>query len=272
MILNSPAKINIGLHIIARRPDGFHDLQSVMYPVGLNDIIEIREASHGSDALDFSQSGISIPAGPEKNLCEKAHELFAKKRVIPPVEIHLHKQIPVGAGLGGGSSNASLTLLGLNQLCTDPLSTETLHDMAASLGSDCPFFLHKQAMMMEGRGERLSPSSVSLDGLYLVLLFPDIHISTPEAYAGVSPKMPARHLGQLLDVPVNKWKGSIVNDFEKGIFEKHPKIEMLKEELYRAGALYVSLSGSGSSIYGIFPQQPVLTDAVTPYIIWKGKA
>lgn len=272
MILNSPAKINIGLHIISRRPDGFHDLQSVMYPIGLNDIIEIREAAPGSDALSFSQSGIFIPAGSEKNLCEKAHEIFAKKREIPPVEIHLHKQIPVGAGLGGGSSNASLTLLGLNQLCSAPLPPETLHDMAAILGSDCPFFLHKQAMMMEGRGERLSSSSVNLDGLYLVLLFPDIHISTPEAYSGVSPTIPPTHLEKLLDVPVNKWKGKIVNDFEKGIFEKYPKIEMLKEELYSAGALYASLSGSGSSIYGIFPEQPELPDSVTPYIIWKGEA
>lgn len=278
MILYSPAKINIGLHIIARRPDGFHDLQSVMYPVGLSDILEIRETTEGSDALKFSQTGITIPGGSEKNLCEKAHEVFTRERDIPPVEIHLHKQIPVGAGLGGGSSNASLTLLGLNQLTSEPVSPETLHDMAASLGSDCPFFLHKNAMMMEGRGEILSPSTVKLDGLYLVLLFPDIHISTPEAYSGVKPQMPAIHLEHLLKAPVNKWKGSIVNDFEKGIFEKYPKIAMLKEELYHAGALYASLSGSGSSIYGIFPGQPDLSDipelpdSLTPFIIWKGEA
>jgi len=272
MILISPAKINIGLHIIARRPDGFHDLQSVMYPVGLSDILEIRETEQGSEALLFSQSGITIPGGSEKNLCEKAHDLFTRRRDIPPVEIHLHKQIPVGAGLGGGSSNASLTLLGLNKLTPDPLSPETLHDMAAILGSDCPFFLHKHAMMMEGRGEVLSPSSLSLEGLYLVLLFPDIHISTPEAYSGVTPKMPPTHLEQLLEVPVSKWKKNIVNDFEKGIFKKHPKIATLKEELYNAGALYASLSGSGSSIYGIFPEAPELPEAVTPYIIWKGKA
>ncbi len=272
MILLSPAKINLGLQIIHRRPDGFHNLQSVMYPVGLSDIIEIREADPGAKPLKFSQSGILVNEGSGKNLCEKAHEIFSRARAIPPVEIHLHKQIPVGAGLGGGSSNASQILKGLNQLATDPLAPERLHEMAASLGSDCPFFLHDHAMMMEGRGELLSPSSVSLKGLWLVILFPEIHISTPEAYSGVTPKMPEQHLEQLVATPILKWKELVVNDFETGIFKTFPELASLKEGLYNAGALYASLSGSGSSLYGIFPKRPGLPGSISRYVIWEGEA
>lgn len=272
MILYSPAKINIGLQIIHRRPDGFHNLQSLMYPIGLSDIIEIREAGPDAKPLSFSQSGIPVNEGSGKNLCEKAHEIFTSERALPPVEIHLHKQIPIGAGLGGGSSNASQILKGLNQLTTDPLPPEILHEMSASLGSDCPFFLHKQAMMMEGRGEVLSPSSVSLEGLWLVLLFPEIHISTPEAYAGVSPVIPERHLKELLSAPSEQWKEEVVNDFEPGIFEKYPQLATLKDGLYKAGALYASLSGSGSSLYGIFPREPELPDSISDFVIWEGEA
>jgi len=271
MILNSPAKINIGLQIVRRRPDGFHDLQSVMYPVGLNDIIEIREAAPDIKPLTFSQSGIQIKEGSGKNLCEKAHEIFTRQREIPPVEIHLHKQIPVGAGLGGGSSNATVTLKGLNQLTRNPLPQKVLHEMAASLGSDCPFFLHDSAMMMEGRGEILSPSSVSLKGLYLALLFPEIHISTPEAYAGVKPLVPEIHLEQLLNAPVSEWKERVSNDFETGIFEKYPLIASLKQELYNAGALYASLSGSGSALYGLFPEQCPMPESISRHVIWEGE-
>jgi 4-diphosphocytidyl-2-C-methyl-D-erythritol kinase len=243
-----------------------------MYPIGLCDVIEIREALPGSDPLSFSQTGIHVKESANNNLCEKAHGIFIQKRKLPPVEIHLHKQIPIGAGLGGGSSNATQILKGLNQLTTKALSKEMLHEMAASLGSDCPFFLHDQPMMMEGRGERLSPSSVSLEGLWMVLLFPQIHISTQEAYAGVSPKKPEFHLEKLLKAPIHQWREGVINDFETGIFERHPELASLKEQLYAAGALYASLSGSGSSLYGIFPQQPGLPASLSRFIIWEGKA
>lgn len=272
MILPSPAKINIGLQIIGRRPDGFHDLQSLMYPVGLSDIIEIREAGTGEKALNFSQSGIPVDEGSGKNLCEKAHELFTAQRELPPLELHLHKQIPIGAGLGGGSSNATQVLKGLNQLTRSPFSPEVLHNMAAELGSDCPFFLHDRAMMMEGRGEILTSSTVSLKGLWLVLLFPDIHISTPEAYSGVVPELPELHLKEVLNTPIEKWRVSVKNDFEKGIFIKYPQLARIKEELYAAGALYASLSGSGSSLYGIFREKTALSAFLSPFIIWEGRA
>lgn len=272
MILPSPAKINIGLQIIGKRSDGFHELQSLMYPVGLSDIIEIREAGPAASALSFSQSGIPVKEGAGKNLCEMAHELFARKRELPPLEIHLHKQIPIGAGLGGGSSNATVILKGLNQLTKKPFTKKSLHEMAAELGSDCPFFLHDQAMMMEGRGEILSPSPLSLKGLWLVLLFPKIHISTPEAYAGVLPALPDQHLEKILAAPIQKWKASVVNDFEKGIFIKYPELAGIKQQLYTAGAIYASLSGSGSSLYGIFHEKPVLSGQLSSFIIWEGRA
>jgi 4-diphosphocytidyl-2-C-methyl-D-erythritol kinase len=272
MILLSPAKINIGLQIILRRPDGFHNLQSLMYPVGLNDIIEIREATKDKNPLAFSQSGILVNEGSGKNLCEKAHEIFAAEREIPPVEIHLHKQIPIGAGLGGGSSNATQILKGLNQFTSFALEAEALHDMAASLGSDCPFFLHSQAMMMEGRGDLLRSSPLTLEGLWLVILFPEIHISTPVAYSGVTPVKPEHHLELLLNLPIQQWKEKVVNDFETGVFEKFPELASLKEDLYKAGALYASLSGSGSSLYGIFPQKPKLARPVSRFLIWQGEA
>ncbi|MCP4313749.1 MAG: 4-(cytidine 5'-diphospho)-2-C-methyl-D-erythritol kinase [Bacteroidetes bacterium] len=272
MILLSPAKINIGLQIIRRRPDGFHDLRSVMFQVGLKDILEIREAGRAALPLKFSQSGIPVPDDSGINLCEKAHEIFTSQKEIPQVEIHLHKQIPVGAGLGGGSSNATMTLQGLNRITPAPLTGDRLNEMAAKLGSDCPYFLHDQTMMMEGRGEILTPSPVNLDGLWLVLLFPGIHISTAEAYSGVMPVMPGAHLEQLVAAPVDEWREQVVNDFEAGIFEKHPELASLKEKLYNAGARYASLSGSGSSLYGIFSGKPDLPGTISRHVIWEGKA
>jgi 4-diphosphocytidyl-2-C-methyl-D-erythritol kinase len=272
MILFSQAKVNIGLHITELRPDGFRNLQSVMAPIGLCDILEIQPSASGKSALKFSLSGIPVEQGSGMNLVEKAHQIMASEVHLPPVDIHLHKQIPVGAGLGGGSSNATFTLLGLNRLLDKPLSLQKLHQMALSLGSDCPFFLHNQFMMMEGRGEILSPCPVNLDGLYLVLLFPGIHISTAEAYAGVAPAIPPVHLKELITSPVTKWKDLVVNDFEKGIFLKYPEISSLKNNLYEAGAIYASLSGSGSSLFGIFTEQPDIPDFLNKFVIWNGDA
>lgn len=272
MILFSPAKINIGLRIFERRADGYHNLQSVMYPLGLFDLLEIRMDDPRSHGLRFSQTGIPVEAGSGKNLCEKAFELMTHETTLPPVQIHLHKQIPVGAGLGGGSSNASYTLKGLNRITNKELSSERLHRLASRLGSDCPFFLHRQPMLMEGRGEKLNPSTVNLKGYYMVLLFPGIHISTAEAYAVVSPSSSGTDLGQLAAIPVERWRGSVVNDFEKEIFRRYPLLEELKTGLYSAGAIYASMSGSGSSLYGIFREIPELPAGLEKHLIWKGKA
>ena len=270
MIHFSPAKINIGLQIIERRGDGFHNLRSIMFPVGLCDILEIRRSPSQKTGISFSQSGIEVESGNEKNLCIQAYELLSGETQLPPVELHLHKQIPVGAGLGGGSSNASTTLKGLNLLTPDPLSNERLLDLAATLGSDCPFFLHSGTMMMEGRGEILNPANIHLDQMCLVLLFPDIHVSTAAAYSGVTPSIPAVHLEELVSEPIDRWKDLVVNDFENSVFGNHPELKLLKAGLYDRGALYASLSGSGSSIYGIFSTPPDLPDNIDRYVVWKG--
>jgi len=272
MIYFSPAKINLGLQILEKRADGFHMLRSVMYPTGLCDIIEINQLPGEDIPVRFSQSGIRFETDLKKNLCLKAWELMAAERNLPPVAIHLYKQIPVGAGLGGGSSNASTVLNGLNLLGSSPVSPERLEELAGQLGSDCPFFLHKFPMMMEGRGELLSQVNVSLKSCYLVLLFPEIHISTTEAYGAVSPRHPDTHLRQEIETPVNQWKDRIVNDFEKSAFAKYPLLKTLKLALYKAGASFASMSGSGSSLYGIFESPPDLPAEIQRHVIWKGPA
>ncbi len=272
MIYFSPSKINLGLQILKQREDGFHMLRSIMYPIGLCDIIEISQLAGDNIPVRFTQSGIRFEADMDSNLCMKAWKLMASERALPPVAIHLHKQIPVGAGLGGGSSNASTVLKGLNHLASHAVSPDRLAELAGQLGSDCPFFLHKQAMMMEGRGEILSQTDVSIDNYYLVLLFPGIHISTSEAYGAVTPFVPLTHLKQLIEAPLDKWKKLIVNDFEKSIFANHPLLPDLKRSLYEAGATFSSMSGSGSSLYGIFETPPDLPEEIQRHVIWTGPA
>jgi len=272
MILFSPAKINLGLQILERRDDGFHNLRSLMYPTGLCDIIEIYQLAEGHNPVRFSQSGIRFDNDLEENLCIKAWKLMATECPLPPVSIHLHKQIPVGAGLGGGSSNASTTLKGLNQLAGSPLPEKQIAALAGRLGSDCPFFLHQGPMMMEGRGEVLSRMAVSLEGYYLAILFPGIHISSAEAYRAVSPAIPETDLREIIQLPTDQWEGQIRNDFEVSAFQRHPLLEELKSCLYQAGASYASLSGSGSALYGIFESDPELPEQLQNYMIWKGPA
>jgi len=272
MILFSPAKINIGLQILEKREDGFHNIRSVMHHTGFCDIIEIRALSEGSTPFRLSHSGILIDSDPESNLVTRAWHLLSRETALPPVAIHLHKQIPVGAGLGGGSSNASIALEALNHLAPKSLSQERLEELAMCLGSDCPFFLHKDPMLMEGRGEILSQAQVNLEDFFLVLLFPGIHVSTAEAYAGVHPKIPDIPLEELISKPADLWKGLILNDFEEKVGAKYPLIRELKKALYDAGAQYASLSGSGSSIYGIFRERPLLPGELREYVIWEGAA
>lgn len=279
MILFSSAKINIGLQIVERRKDGFHNLQSVMHPVGLHDILEIRKSPAQYRKHKFTQSGIQIdrtkePNNPrgQTNLCVKALKLFDQEVTLPWIEMHLHKNIPVGAGLGGGSSNASVTLRGLNKLMGDPLPMEKLLELAANLGSDCPFFLHHKPMLMEGRGEKLSEIDIDLHAYYIALLFPNIHISTVEAYKGVQPSIPGSHIRELINQPLALWNENVLNDFEPSVFARYPELGMIKNKLYEAGAIYASLSGSGAAIYGIFPSAPLIPPDLEQHVIWKGKA
>ena len=247
MILFPHAKINIGLNILGKREDGYHGISSVFYPVKqCYDVLEITEQQHFS----FVKKGIDIPKG--ENLCEKAFHLVKKDFSISNVAIQLHKHIPIGAGLGGGSADAALTLMGLNQLFELELNKTQLKKYALQLGADCPFFIDDRPALVEGIGEKLSPIDLDLSVFEIRLVMPGIHISTAEAYAGVSPKIPENPLRELIKLPIEKWKGKIKNDFEKSIFIKHPKLQSIKEQLYKEGAIYAAMSGSGSTIYGVF--------------------
>lgn len=257
MILYPNAKINIGLKVIERRSDGFHNLETFFFPIDLTDILEIVE----SDKTTLKLYGIELNGIPEENLCIKAYNLLAGEFKLPPVEIHLYKRIPAGAGLGGGSSDAAHTLRALNKLFNLNLSNDTLARYAAKLGSDCPFFIysHKlnreegEGMFAEGRGEILSPYIVpQLKGMNIKIEIPPVFVSTAEAYSGIIPNKPQTSLKKLLLEPVETWKNTISNDFESSVFKKHPLIGEYKQEFYKRGAVYASMSGSGSALFGIF--------------------
>ncbi|MFM6954840.1 MAG: 4-(cytidine 5'-diphospho)-2-C-methyl-D-erythritol kinase [Sphingobacteriaceae bacterium] len=248
MICFPSAKINIGLQVVSRRADGYHNLESVFYPIGLKEALEVVE----SDELSFTSSGLSIPGDVDSNLCLKAYRLLAVDFSLPPVHIHLHKHIPIGAGLGGGSADAAFFLHLMNDKFALGLSVEQLETYAVALGADCPFFIQNKPAFASGIGNQLRPISVDLSTYFLVLITPNVHISTAEAYRGVKPAMPTFSLLESIQKPVSEWKKFIVNDFEKHLFEAYPQLRALKSSLYEAGALYASMTGSGSSVYGIF--------------------
>ena len=266
MISFPPCKINLGLAVLAKRSDGYHDLETCFFPIPWTDILEIIP----STSISFSSSGNPIPGDTATNLCLLAYQRLAADYNLPPVTIHLHKVIPMGAGLGGGSSDGAHTLRLLNSLFELHLSTEKLLMYAASLGSDCSFFIHDKAMIGNGRGEILSPTTVSLAGKFIVLAKPPIHVSTAEAYAGVIPAIPTLRVENvLLEHPIAEWKTLLKNDFEASVFKKYPAIESIKNSLYAAGAVYSSMSGSGSTVFGIFDRETILPFPAE-YDTWSG--
>ncbi len=267
MIAFPPCKINLGLNILSKRDDGFHNLDTCFYPVPLTDILEIIPAGEFS----FSFSGIKVPGNPTENLCARAFHLLKNDFGIGNVAIHLHKIIPLGAGLGGGSSDAAFTLRLLNTIFGLTLSSSQLMGYALQLGSDCAFFLKDQPMIGKGRGEILSPAQVSLKGYYVILVKPDLSISTAEAYSGVSPKVADFPIEKILGLPVKEWKGKLKNDFENSVVEKHPVIGYLKEQMYAGGADYASLSGSGSCVFGLFEKLIDLREDFIGTTYWSGE-
>ena len=248
MVSFPPCKINLGLQILSKQPDGYHSIVTCFYPLPWEDVLEILP----SGSLMFTQSGNPVAGKPEHNLCLRAYHLLKEDHKLPPVQIHLHKIIPTGAGLGGGSSDATHTLRLLNAIFTLELSQTDLMSYASQLGSDCAFFMQEEPMLGSGRGEILKPVTVNLKGFYLRLFKPDIHISTAESYANVIPKVPNVKLREVIEKPVRSWKEELKNDFENSVFAKYPILLSIKNELYESGAVYVSMSGSGSSVFGIF--------------------
>jgi 4-diphosphocytidyl-2-C-methyl-D-erythritol kinase len=260
------AKVNLGLYITQKRDDGFHNIETVFLPVNkLCDILEIVPLSNKSSDVAFTQSGIIVDGDISDNLCVKAYNLLKEHVKLPSVAIHLHKQIPMGAGLGGGSANGAFTLKMLNQLIDNPLPNNELAELALILGSDCPFFLLNSPCFAGGRGEKIEPISLNLSGYSIVLVNPGIHVNTGKAYAMSAPQPAPFNLRQIETISIEKWKDLATNDFEKVVFPQHPQIEDIKNELYALGAIYASMSGSGSTVFGIFKQNPVLSVKLKSY-------
>ena len=266
MIAFPNAKINIGLNITEKRPDGFHNLVSCFYPIDWSDVLEIIP----SPQLQLSFTGVKIPGNPRQNLCLKAFQLLKNDFNIPSVQIHLHKVIPIGAGLGGGSSDGAYALMLLNELFQLQLSDEALENYARKLGSDCAFFIKNTPVIATQKGDKFEEISVSLTSKYLLLVHPKIHIPTAEAYSNVTPKFPDKAFAELINEPISNWKNSIANDFEASIFSNHNEIEALKNKMYSLGAEYASMSGSGSSVYGIFENETSkLVKNFEGYTVWN---
>ncbi|MBT5859432.1 MAG: 4-(cytidine 5'-diphospho)-2-C-methyl-D-erythritol kinase [Flavobacteriales bacterium] len=247
MIVYPNAKINLGLNVLRKREDGYHDISSVFYPVKeCVDILEIIK----SEEFEFTNSGIEIPDG--ENLCEKAWKLLHTDFGIGNVTIHLHKQIAIGAGLGGGSADASFTLKSLNELFDLNLNNKELEKYALRLGADCPFFIDNTPKLVEGIGEKMTSIDLDLSEYNIRLINPGIHVSTKEAYSDLVPKTPVLSVEKTIELQIIEWKGKLKNDFEESIFAKHLKLESIKDELYKQGSIYSSMSGSGSIVFGIF--------------------
>jgi 4-diphosphocytidyl-2-C-methyl-D-erythritol kinase len=267
MIVFPNAKINLGLNIIARREDGFHDLESVFYPVGWADVLEVLPHS----ALSFQSSGIAIPGEPTENICLKAFHLLQKDHNIPPVQVYLHKIIPIGAGLGGGSSDGAFMLKALNALFELQLTTLQLQNYARQLGSDCAFFIENQPAFCFGKGDETADINLSLKGKFVVLVYPDLHISTAEAYRQIQPKIPETGIKKLLQKNIATWKTALQNDFETSLFPVYAVLAEIKTQLYAAGALYAAMSGSGSTVFGIFKEEKDLTSLFPAHFrLWQG--
>ena len=262
MITYPNAKINLGLNIIEKRPDGYHNLETVFYPINLQDALEVTQLE-GEEDYSLIVSGTPIEGEPESNLVVKAYRLLKKDfPEIPSIDIHMYKHIPTGAGLGGGSADAAFMIKLLNDKFHLDLSVEKMEDYAAILGADCAFFIKNKPVFATGIGNVFEPVQLSLKGYYLVLVKPDIFVSTNDAFSFIQPKKPEYSLKEIIRMPIETWRATMKNDFEDSVFQKFPEIAAIKDKLYDMGAVYASMSGSGSSVFGIFREQVEFVDEV----------
>ncbi len=281
MLFFPHAKINLGLNVLRKRTDGYHDIESVLVPIPLHDVLEaIIDPVLKKNDIVFTRTGIPVPGDPDQDLCMKAARLIQRERDLPGIRLHLHKVIPIGAGLGGGSSDGAHTFLLLNLLSPQglrqsaqghrhPAESAQLQDMATELGSDCPFFLSKQPQFADGRGERLHPIELSLKGYWLLLVYPGLHVSTAEVYANTVPtETPASWLDALVSTPPRDWK-AVTNTMEEYVFRLHPSIADIKQLLLHHGADHAAMSGSGSSVFGLFNSEPQIPIFPRDYKVWK---
>lgn len=265
------AKINIGLNVVEKRSDGYHNLETVFYPLPVYDELTIEVNAGITDDYLLEVEGLEVTSMAEDNLIIKAFRLLQKDFLLGKTRIRLNKNIPFGAGLGGGSSDAAYTLKALNELYNLNLCDEQLEEYAVKLGADCPFFIRNQPVFATGIGNIFIPVKISLSGYQFVLVKPDIHVSTPEAYAGVRPAKPAYSLKDSVLLPVSQWHKCITNDFEASVFKKYSYIAEIKELLYQSGAIYATMSGSGSSVVGIFANSQPLPHFPDELVTFKGK-
>lgn len=265
------AKINLGLNVLARRADGYHDIESVLVPIPLYDVLEVVLAPElGTNGLEYDRSGLPIPGAMETDLCYKAVRALQRENDLPGLRMHLHKVVPMGAGLGGGSSDGARTLELVNTLCGLNLPPQQLADHALELGSDCPFFLQDQVCIARGRGERLTPVPIDLSGLWLILANPGVHVSTAEVYRNTSPTgNPWPIESFLFRDRMLEWEKNLPNMMETYVLRTYPEVDTLKRELHRAGAFYTAMSGSGSSVFGLFTEEPVMPELSPTTKAWS---
>lgn len=267
MVLFPHCKINLGLHVTARRPDGFHELETVFYPVPWCDALELIQRDEPGARL--YTSGLPVPGGSTSNLVIRAYNLLSEDHELPGAEFHLHKVIPMGAGLGGGSSDAAFALKLMNEVFGLGLGMDSLKSYAAKLGSDCAFFIQNDAAYATGRGELLSPIECNLEGWHMLLVVPGIHVGTAEAYSWINPAAPESDLRSLIAEGPSAWKGRLQNDFELPVCLRHHQIAEIRDALYDTGADYAAMSGSGSAVFGLFRHEPD-TARWKEYNHWSG--
>lgn len=270
MVVFPGAKINIGLYVTESRNDGYHNIETLYYPLGFSDILEVIPDRDGQPGIiDFALSGLKVEGSADSNLIVRAYRLLHERLDLPGVKAYLHKCIPTGAGLGGGSSDGASMLMILNKMFDLNLSYCDLFSLALTLGSDCPFFLDPIPSFARGRGEELKQAGVSLRGLYILLFHPGTGISTTSAYNHVPVAKPSVPLEYMEHLSVASWREVVHNAFEPYAFEQQPVIGYIKDELYRTGAIFASMTGSGSAVYGLFDRETKIPAGISDYFIWK---
>ncbi len=256
MIVFPIAKINLGLNVVERRPDGYHNLETVFYPVPIQDALEVQvmdEEFPSAYDCDIKVSNIAVEGDEQKNLVVRAYQLLKQDFPhLPRLHAHLFKNIPTQAGMGGGSSDGAAMVLLLNKMFQLGLTDQQMIDLVARLGADCPFFILNRPSYAEGIGEKLMPVELDLTGWKLAVVRPDIPVSTKEAFSLITPRHPERNCRDIVSQPVDTWRDRLTNDFEQSVFALHPQIGEVKDELYKLGAVYAAMSGSGSSLFGLF--------------------
>jgi 4-diphosphocytidyl-2-C-methyl-D-erythritol kinase len=268
MICFPNAKINLGLNITEKRPDGFHNIETIFYPIGWNDALEVIVNQESEQDFNLHLSGLSISGSIEDNLLYKAYKIIQQSKTLPAIDVYLHKTLPMGAGLGGGSADAAFFINLLNEQFQLNFTETERVDIARQLGSDCAFFIKNTPVYATQKGDVFGDIKLDLSHLYIAIVYPNVHSNTNEAYSLVKPQTSTKSILEIINQPINSWKTELINDFEKSIFDLYPIVEKTKDELYELGAAYACMSGSGSAVFGLFETEPTLNTAF-PY--WVGK-